>query len=240
MSQQTSSMEKPVLTEKSTFKFACGDTLPCFTQCCRDVNIYLTPYDILRLRRALGLSSGEFLHRHTQHFLAGSTGIPVVQLAMNSQNLYCQFVTPEGCRVYSDRPWACRMYPLDLGNREGEYHLIVNHEKCLGLLEPNVQTVGEYLENQGVQPYVEMEQAFQQVLPPGFKPQKSLGASLGKLLFLAYDLDRFAQLLKDRKFVSFYELDEALLLEAQEDDEALLKLAFQYVNLQAEELLSMF
>ncbi len=240
MNQQTSPTEKPVLTEDSTFKFACGDTLPCFTQCCRDVNIYLTPYDVLRLRRALQVSSGEFLQRYTQHFLAKSTGIPVVQLTMDSRSLYCQFVTPEGCSVYNDRPWACRMYPLDLGNREGEYHFIVNHEKCLGLLEPNVQTVAQYLEGQGVEPYVEMENAYQEVLPPGYKPQKSLGASLGKLLFLSYDLDRFAQLLDDRKFVSFYEIEEALLLEAQESDEAMLKLAFLYVRSQAKELLSMF
>ena len=57
--------------------FACKDTHLCFTQCCRDVSIFLTPYDVLRLRRAAdGIS--EFLARYTLHFLAKGTNIPVV------------------------------------------------------------------------------------------------------------------------------------------------------------------
>ncbi len=239
MTQQTSPTGQTVLTEQSSFQFACKDTLPCFTQCCRDVNIYLTPYDMLRLRRALRLSSGAILNRYTRHFLSRS-GIPVVQLAMDPQTLTCQFVTPEGCSLYDDRPWACRMYPLDLGNREGEYQFIVGKDRCLGLMEPTALTVAAWLESQGVTPYVEMERAYQAVLPPGFKPGSNVGSSLGKLLFLAYDLDRFSEILNDKKFLSFYDVDEELLRQAREDDEALLRLALLYVKEQIEELRNLF
>jgi hypothetical protein len=70
----------------------------------------------------------------------------------------------------------------------------------------------------------------------GFQPGSNLGAALGKLLFLAYDLDRFAELLEDIHFRTFYEIDEAMLRQRQTDDEALLRLAFRYIRSQMDEL----
>jgi len=40
--------EYPRLTRDDTFTFACHPGVSCFNQCCRDVNIFLTPYDIIR------------------------------------------------------------------------------------------------------------------------------------------------------------------------------------------------
>ena len=133
--------DRSTLAAESVFRFACRNTLPCFTQCCRDVNIYLTPYDVLRMRKALGMGSEEFLARHTRHFLAARTSIPVVQLAMDPETLTCRFVTEEGCSIYADRPWACRMFPLDITPVEGEYRTIAGKERCLGLLENATRTV---------------------------------------------------------------------------------------------------
>jgi len=50
-----------VLKPEDNFRFACHDGLECFTRCCRDTTIFLTPYDILRLKNALGISSETFL-----------------------------------------------------------------------------------------------------------------------------------------------------------------------------------
>jgi hypothetical protein len=61
-----------VLSPEDSFRFACHDGLDCFTRCCRDITIFLTPYDILRLKNDLGLSSQEFL----REFGAGIAGIP--------------------------------------------------------------------------------------------------------------------------------------------------------------------
>ncbi|NLI81880.1 MAG: YkgJ family cysteine cluster protein [Deltaproteobacteria bacterium] len=237
MKPETKENGKIRFSTQSIFHFKCHSSLPCFTQCCRDVNIFLTPYDLLRLRQALKLSSGEFLRKHTIHYLAGAGQIPVVQLAMDPETLYCKLVTDEGCSVYEDRPWACRMYPLDLVMREGEYTLIIGKERCLGLLEKSSMPVNEWLDGQGVQPYVLMEQAFQSVMPPGYDPAKAGSAGIGKILFLAYDLDRFAGLLQDSKVRSFYEIDDELLRRVEEDKELLLRLAFQYIRNQLEELL---
>ena len=225
-----------LLAEDSLFPFSCDDTLPCFTQCCRDVNIYLTPYDVLRLRRALRMGSAEFLARYTRHFLERSTSVPVVQLAMAVETLQCHLVTAGGCSVYHDRPWACRMYPLDITGKRGIYRIVAQSERCLGLRQRALQTVAKWLVNQGVAPYLEMEKAFHMVMPESFQPGSNLGIGLGKLLFLAYDLDRFLDLLKDVHFRAIYEVDDALLQQVESDDEALLRLAFRYIRNQLDEL----
>ena len=49
------------LTSGSPFKFSCSPGISCFTECCQDVSIVLTPYDVLRLKNCLGISSDEFL-----------------------------------------------------------------------------------------------------------------------------------------------------------------------------------
>ena len=49
------------ISPQDTFRFSCSPVVVCFNECCRDLNQFLTPYDILRLKNHLGLSSGEFL-----------------------------------------------------------------------------------------------------------------------------------------------------------------------------------
>ncbi len=41
---------RPVVQDE-TFRFACHSQLPCFTRCCADLKLVLTPYDILRLKK---------------------------------------------------------------------------------------------------------------------------------------------------------------------------------------------
>lgn len=225
-----------LLHESSPFHFACHNALPCFTQCCKDVNIYLTPYDVLRLRKALGIGSGEFLTKYTRSFLTKGTNIPVVQLLMDSHTLYCHLVTESGCSVYEDRPWACRMFPLDVCSTQQGFRLIAQRDRCMGFCDRGAGTVGSWLEVQGAGRYVEMERAFQSVVPARFKPGAAMNEGLGRLLFMAYDLDRFTEFLRDSRFFSFYEVDESMLRCIYEDDEELLKFAFKYIRSQMEDL----
>ena len=225
-----------LLEESSVFPFSCHDALPCFTQCCRDVNIYLTPFDVLRLRKIVGGSSSDFLAKYTQSFLAKVANIPVVQLLMDPATLRCPFVSEEGCQVYEDRPWACRMFPLDLSPTSGKYRLISGKERCKGLFEHSRGTVRDWLASQGVEKYAEMDQEFQSVVPEHFKPGAAMNEGLGRILFLAYDLDRFAEILRDSRFLKFHEVDEETLRLVNEDMEELLKLAFRYIRSQMDEL----
>ena len=43
----------PRLGPDDTFQFACHPGVSCFNRCCGDVNIFLSPYDVLRLKTGL-------------------------------------------------------------------------------------------------------------------------------------------------------------------------------------------
>ena len=45
---------------KDSFTFKCHKGLSCFNTCCRNKLLPLTPYDVLRLKGALGLHSDVF------------------------------------------------------------------------------------------------------------------------------------------------------------------------------------
>jgi len=189
------------------------------------------------MRTGLGISSAEFLAKYTRQFFVKQTHFPFVHLVMDENTLYCKLVTDEGCSVYSDRPWACRMYPLDLTNQEGSYQTIVNQERCLGLGERQVVTVKDWLAGQGIEPYLEMDEVFQSLIAPELLASLKMEPELGKLLYLAYDLDRFVKMLADPEFRSFYELDEETYQQAKADSKMMLKLALRYIRSKMEELL---
>ena len=47
------------LRPEDTFHFSCHSGIECFTKCCQDVNILLTPYDIVMMKNRLLLSRSE-------------------------------------------------------------------------------------------------------------------------------------------------------------------------------------
>ena len=100
--------------------FRCQKDLSCFTSCCSDVSIILTPYDVLRMKNALQIDSTEFLDKYAILSCTRDKKLPVVLLRMNAADKRCPFVTKEGCSIYDSRPWACRMYPLGLAEPAGQ------------------------------------------------------------------------------------------------------------------------
>lgn len=107
----------------SKFQFKCHKDVKCYTKCCRGISIILTPYDIIRLKNRLQLSSEEFLAIYTKPELMEKTDLPVITLKLLDDELTsCPFVRDTGCIVYEDRPTACRYYPLgvaSLSHKEG-------------------------------------------------------------------------------------------------------------------------
>ena len=105
----------PRLGLDDKFTFACHPGVSCFNRCCNDVNIFLSPYDVLRMKKRLGMVSSDFLDKYALLPVQKDMKTPVVVLRMNDdESKACPFLTDEGCGIYSDRPWPCRMYPLGL------------------------------------------------------------------------------------------------------------------------------
>ncbi len=103
------------LTGKSRFKFRCHKGVRCFTACCSNINIVLPPYDLLRLRKRLGLTTEDFINQYCEIEILAKTLLPVITLKMKKdEKKSCPFVTAEGCTVYEDRPSNCRYYPVGM------------------------------------------------------------------------------------------------------------------------------
>ena len=98
----------------AVIQFRCHKDIDCFNACCKNIDIMLTPYDILRLKQRLGITSTEFLRLYTEPFEFGKHSVAGVKYKPAEGTTECQFVTDEGCSVYEDRPTACRYYPVGL------------------------------------------------------------------------------------------------------------------------------
>lgn len=217
-------------TGDQKFRFRCHEGLECFNRCCRDINIFLSPYDVLRLSRHLGLETGRFLEQYTVRLQPGG-GFPLVVIKMREDaNLQCPFLAERGCSVYAERPWSCRMAPVEIRgvNRFG---FAFNSDHCHGLLEEREWTVAEWMKNQGNEHYGELERGFDDI-PAGlrFTGLAALDGHIREMFFMAcYDIDRFRRFVLSDGFRQAFGLDEAAARRLGEDDLALLRYGFQWL-----------
>ncbi|MEW5723096.1 MAG: YkgJ family cysteine cluster protein [Thermodesulfobacteriota bacterium] len=217
---------------QTEFRFKCHPGVTCFTNCCADVTILLTPYDVLRLKNRLNLTSGEFMSRHTILLTKEKQLIPIVVLKMSeTERKTCPFVTPEGCTVYSDRPWACRMYPLDMDQHE-MFSVVADPAKCLGLSEDSRLRVIEWLEDQGVMDYQRVNNYYAEITNhPRLKDLDVTNDQVRQMIYLAlYDLDRFRTFVLGSRFKDMFEFEDEFLEQVRVDDTNLLKLGFDWIN----------
>ncbi len=189
------------LSMDDEFQFACSPEVPCFNQCCRDINQYLTPYDIFRLKNRLKKKSGDFLKKFTVEHIGPQTGLPIVSLkALPQEDLRCPFVAEEGCQVYEDRPASCRTYPLaravsqsrDTGQLVENYALM-QEPHCKGFDQQRVQTVREWIQDQEIAEYNRFNDMLMRIISLKNQTKRSpLDLREQHLFRLAlYDLDAF-------------------------------------------------
>jgi Fe-S-cluster containining protein len=224
--------EKILFTWDEKFKFSCHNGLPCYNSCCRDVNIFLTPYDVLRMRRATSLPSEEFLNKHTIKFL-GEEGLPILVLKMAEDgNKACHFVTPDGCGIYQDRPWSCRMFPVFPVSAEEQEFLIEKKTHCLGFGENKESTVREWKRDQGIDVYDKMNAIYKDITYHDFfQNGNKLDAGKTNLIYMAcYDLDSFKKFLFGTKFFDIYDVDKDQIEAMKENEEELLRFGYTWVR----------
>ncbi len=227
--------------DSKLIQFQCRKGIACWNACCSNIDISLTPYDILRLKRRFETSSGEFLQRYTVPYEMEQNSIAGVKLRPVENGTACQFMTPEGCSVYEDRPTACRYYPVALLSlrRQDETtdrasYALVEEPHCLGHREPRRIIVSDYRKEQVLEEYDELARGWRQLI----LKKKSSGPSIGKptkrsleLFFMAcYDLDRFSQFVASEGFSNIYDLPPESLRNILCDDVELLQFAFRLLR----------
>ena len=223
--------EKARLEREHPFRFNCYSGVSCFTQCCQDITIVLTPFDVLRLKNSLEISSDEFLEKHTIIIPKKKRLIPLVILKMNEEDKKCPFVTPQGCTVYDDRPWPCRMYPLDM-NDDGTFSLITDSSRCKGLNEDDKQKISDWLEDQGIAPYDEMNEHFSSLTIQLQAQELDIdNPKVQQMTFMAlYNLDKFRDFVFKSTFLDRLEVEPERIEKIRNNDEDLLLLAFDWIK----------
>jgi Fe-S-cluster containining protein len=198
-------------------QFQCRKGIECWNACCSNIDIMLTPYDIIRLKKRLGMTSTEFLQKYTYPFEFARNDIAGVKFMPVENGTACQFMRPEGCSVYEDRPTACRYYPIALLSlrRADEFtdrqqYALVQESHCKGHFEPRQLTVDEYRKDQGLEEYDEQGRAWRQLI----LKKKSAGPTVGnasqrslQLFFMAcYDVDQFREFVMSPAFQDVYDI----------------------------------
>ncbi|RLI73353.1 YkgJ family cysteine cluster protein [Archaeoglobales archaeon] len=197
-----------MLTLNDKFKFLCHKNIECFNKCCYDLNLFLTPYDVIRLKNRLKLTSTEFLKKYTTWHIGFNTGLPVVVLKMRD-DLTCPFVSDDGCLIYKDRPSSCRLYPLArIKLKDGEYYYIVKEDHCKGFDEDKEWTVREWLEDQEVNEYNKMNDLFMGLISSKYKSNKKLDDKEIQLFYMAcFDVDRFRGFVAENNLLNTFNVD---------------------------------
>ncbi len=232
----------PELLEGSAkIKFRCRKGIACWNACCSNIDITLTPYDIIRLKNRLGIKSHEFLREYTVPFEFEKDGIAGVKFKPVEGGTACRFMTDEGCSVYEDRPTSCRYYPVGLVamRREDEftdrkYYALVEEDHCLGHQEDQVMTIDEYRKDQKCEEYDERSRGWRQLV----LKKKSSGPTIGKpslrsrqLFFMAnYDMDRFREFVRSEGFTNSFDVEPELYEKLLQDDVELMEFGARFLK----------
>ena len=230
------------------FCFSCHRGVPCWNTCCYGTDITLTPFDILRLTRRLGVKASEFLERYTVPATWEKAGMPVAKLKVQGRkgDGPCVFLDEEeGCTVYSDRPATCRYYPLGLAavkmkgqEKEEDFHFLVKESHCQGHEEDKLQSVAEFRSEQGVEPYDEQNRGWIEIMMK-MVSWRSIGGPGGRepspetkrmFFMVSTDIDALRRFVFDTKFLDTYWIDEDDVERLKTDDEALLALGFDWMK----------
>lgn len=230
------------LAETESFTFDCRPGIACFNQCCRNLNLFLYPYDVIRLKHRLGLSSDRFIDDYLAVVLRPGSFFPEVLLRMrDEQGGHCPFVTAAGCSVYHDRPDTCRKFPLEqavlYGSGRGKTERIYFFRPpdfCRGPLEPKpctpagwARTPDDLCYDRLTLEWAELKALF---LKDPWGPEGPEGPKAKMAFMAAYNIDSFRRFIFGSSFLKRYKIGTERLKKIETEDIELLKLAFAWIR----------
>jgi uncharacterized protein len=237
-SPQEQAVFKPI--KDGPFHFSCHRDIPCFTECCARLRLILTPYDIVRMKKRLGLSSDEFLRDCTETVIDPHHRFPLVKLKMKGDpEGICPFVTGEGCTIYKDRPEACRLYPIgrasampDGATTSNERYFMVVEPHCQGFHEHQAWTLDEWLNHEGVKEYAAMNDPWHGIVTSvrSLGPEVHIPQKHQMFFMVSYNLDKFRNFVFNSRFLDRFQVDEVLKEKLETDDVTLMRFGFDWLR----------
>jgi Fe-S-cluster containining protein len=202
----------------------------------------LYPYDVVRLKNRLGISSDLFLDRYVDLVLRPGDHFPEVLLKMSENDeKTCPFLTASGCAVYPDRPDVCRTFPVERGmffQESGKpvrfVYLFRPPDFCMGKNEKKLFTPKSWIKDQEAEAYQQMtaewatlRRLFENDPWEGEGPE----CPKAKMAFMAaYNMDRFREFVFNSTFLKRYTIKADVLKKIRASDEALMKLGFEWIK----------
>ena len=226
------------LCGKKRFSFGCHPGITCFTECCRELELALTPFDVLCLCKELQMSSAEFLNRYVVMEQDERSCFPDLYLGMvDDGRASCPFISADGCKVYNSRPGACRAYPVGRGvtlDAKGavlETYVLVHEEHCQGFSEPHSHNVAEWFENQGLTEYNSINDELWDLL---YHEQVRQGGGITPeeketFLLALYKLDEFRKMVSSPAFYDKYMFSKEEIQAVLADDLHLLRFGIRWL-----------
>jgi len=146
-------LQPPDSARREEFGYVCR----ACSRCCQHKVIQVNPYEVARLARLKGMSTGEFRAACTEN---GDGAI----LKRTDDSDTCIFLGAKGCSVHSDRPLVCRLYPLGrhvAADGSEEWVHIAPHPESAGLYSRK-GTIADYIAAQGALPFMRAADAYAQ------------------------------------------------------------------------------
>lgn len=226
----------------SEFQFSCHEGVQCFTKCCMNVDMFLFPYDVLCLKKAMRMDSEKFMRTYTRVVPGDNPYFPSVMLKLLEDNGRCPFLDDKGCMVYQERPSSCRTYPLERAvdrsskvGRNKEFYFLTNHDYCLGHNEKNTFTAKEWVRNQKIDKFnlmndlwAEMDTFFH---TNPWHGEGSGGEKQQMAFMVCYDVDRFRCMVEENDLLKRFRLSNDQRRRIERDDDELLKFGFEWLKL---------
>jgi Fe-S-cluster containining protein len=228
------------LSPEDRFFFNCHAGLACFNRCCQNPTIILKPYDIIRLRRRLEITSTEFLERYTIQVLEDRSYLPLVLLDIDQEERSgCPFLESSGCSVYDDRPGACRLFPITQGSCLTDDGLMDRYfckrlDFCQGFTKGQEWTLGGWKADQGLEPFNELNREWIEIiLKKSALNTVAAEDTRASAIFsmAAYDIDRFRKFIFETPFLEIFEIPQEVAAALRESDRELLRFGYKYVKL---------
>lgn len=231
----------PLGAEK--FRFSCHAGVECFMSCCKNVDMFLYPYDIVRLKNCLQIDSETCMRLYTRLVNGEHPYFPAVMLKLkDNEEKDCPFLGEGGCSVYPDRPSACRSYPLERAvdrtlarGRCQDYYFLTDHAYCLGHKENNFYSVTQWKREQQLEDYNGMNDRWAEIdtifATNPWKGEGSGGPKQQMAFMVSYDVDGFRSLAVRERLLEQFRLTREQKKLIRSDDTALLQFGFEWLKL---------
>ncbi len=227
----------------ASFTFRCHPGVSCFTVCCKNVDLDLYPYDIIRLKNNLSIESQRFIRTHTELARGANPYFPALKLKLEQKAdaACCPFLGETGCLVYLDRPTACRTYPLERAvdrsiarGRVDDYYFLVKHDYCKGHYEEQQMNVSRWIRNQQLDAYNLMNDRWAEIdtlfATNPWKGEGSGGPKQQLAFMVCYDIDGFRSFAAEQRLTEQYQFKREFRKKIEKDDEELLKFGFEWLK----------